>query len=96
MFTSSPITETLWLVVRGARSEVLVALLASSAVGCFPAWRNEGERERGITMSAIELNAKEVTTLVGTDDREWHAELKEQEAILGEILNRLKGEKHVA
>jgi hypothetical protein len=62
-------------------------------------------------MSAIELNAKEVTTLVaalesylpelttervGTDDREWHAELKEQEAILGEILNRLKGEKHVA
>ena len=56
-------------------------------------------------MSAIELNAKETSTLVtalesylpelttervGTDNREWHAELKEQEAILGEILNRLK------
>lgn len=59
-------------------------------------------------MSAIELNAKEAATLVtalesylpelateriGTDKREWHAELKEQEAILGEILNRLKGVK---
>lgn len=56
-------------------------------------------------MSAIELSAKESATLVnalesylpelatervGTDNREWHAELKEQEAILGEILNRLK------
>lgn len=59
-------------------------------------------------MSAIELNAKETLTLVtalesylpelttervGTDNREWHAELKEQEAILGEILNRLKAVK---
>ena len=48
---------------------------------------------RGFTMSAIELNAKETSTLVtalesylpelttdrvGTDNREWHAELKEQ------------------
>ena len=56
-------------------------------------------------MSAIELSNKEVTTLVsalesylpdlvtervGTDNKEWHAELKEQEAILGDILNRLK------
>jgi hypothetical protein len=56
-------------------------------------------------MSAIELSYKEVTTLVsalesylpdlvtervGTDNKEWHAELKEQEAILGDILNRLK------
>ena len=56
-------------------------------------------------MSAIELNTKEATTLisalesylpdlaterVGTDNREWHADLKEQEDILGEILNRLK------
>jgi hypothetical protein len=59
-------------------------------------------------MSAIELNAKEAAALVaaleaylpdlatervGTDNREWHAELKEQESILGEILNRLKAVK---
>ena len=56
-------------------------------------------------MSAIELNAKEAATLVtalesylpelatervGTDNRELHAELKEQELILDGILNRLK------
>ena len=56
-------------------------------------------------MSAIELNVKEAAALVaalesylpelttervGTDNREWHAELKDQEAILGEILNRLR------
>jgi hypothetical protein len=56
-------------------------------------------------MSAIELSAKEVAALVtalesylpdlatervGTDNREWHTELKEQESILGEVLNRLK------
>lgn len=56
-------------------------------------------------MSTIELNAKETAALVtalesylpdlttervGTDNREWHAELKEQEDILGGILNRLK------
>jgi len=60
-------------------------------------------------MSAIELSVKEAATLVtalesylpelatervGTDNREWHAELKEQETILGEILNRLKAVKH--
>jgi len=59
-------------------------------------------------MAAIELGVKEVATLigalesylpdlaterVGTDNKEWHAELKEQEAILGDILNRLKGVK---
>jgi hypothetical protein len=59
-------------------------------------------------MSVIELSVKEAATLVtalesylpelatervGTDNREWHAELKEQEAILGEILNRLKAVK---
>ena len=59
-------------------------------------------------MSIIELNAKEAATLVGalesylpelatervgTDNREWHAELKEHEAILVGILNRLKAEK---
>ncbi len=56
-------------------------------------------------MSAIELNVKETTALisalesylpdlaterVGTDNKEWHAELKEQEGILGDILKRLK------
>jgi ribosome-binding protein aMBF1 (putative translation factor) len=59
-------------------------------------------------MSAIELSEKEVTTLVsalesylpdlatervGTDNKEWHAELKEQEATLGDILKRLKSVK---
>lgn len=59
-------------------------------------------------MSAIVLNTKEVATLitalesylpdlaterVGTDNREWHTELKEQEDILSEILMRLKGVK---
>jgi len=59
-------------------------------------------------MLAIELSEKELTALksalesyipdlaterVGTDNREWHAELKEREALLGEILKRLKGVK---
>ena len=56
-------------------------------------------------MSAIELSEKEVATLisalesylpdltterVGTDNREWHADLKEREELLGEILKRLR------
>jgi len=56
-------------------------------------------------MSAFELSEKEVTTLIAalesylpdlatervrTDNKEWHAELKEQETILGDILKRLK------
>ena len=56
-------------------------------------------------MSTIELSEKEVTALisalesylpdltterVGTDNREWHAELKEREAILDGILKRLR------
>ena len=56
-------------------------------------------------MLAITFREKEVTTLisalesylpdlaterVGTDNREWHAELKEREAIIGEILKRLR------
>jgi hypothetical protein len=64
--------------------------------------------EGGFTVSAIELSEKEVSTLisalesylpdlvterVGTDNKEWHAELKEQEAILGDILKRLKAVK---
>lgn len=59
-------------------------------------------------MLPIELNEKEVTTLisalesylpdlaterVGTDNKEWHAELKKQEDTLGDILIRLKGMK---
>ena len=59
-------------------------------------------------MSAIELSEMEVATLVsalesqlpdlitervGTDNKEWHAELKEREVILGEILRRLKAMK---
>jgi hypothetical protein len=59
-------------------------------------------------MLTIDLSEKEVSTLVralesylpdlktervGTDNREWHAELIEQEAILGEVLNRLKAVK---
>jgi hypothetical protein len=59
-------------------------------------------------MSTFELNAKEVAALVaalesylpelatervGTDNREWHAELREQEDLLGGILNRLKAVK---
>ena len=56
-------------------------------------------------MLAITFREKEVTTLisalesylpdlaterVGTDNREWHAELKEREVIIGEILKRLR------
>ena len=56
-------------------------------------------------MSAIKLSEKEATALiralesylpdlaterVGTDNKEWHAELKGQEAILEIILKRLK------
>ena len=59
-------------------------------------------------MSTIELNEKEAAALVsalesylpdlatervGTDNRECHAELKERESTLGEILNRLKAVK---
>ncbi len=59
-------------------------------------------------MSVLELGAKEAATLVtalesylaelatervGTDNRELHGELKEQEAILGKILERLKAVK---
>jgi hypothetical protein len=64
--------------------------------------------EGGFTMAAIELSEKEATALigalesylpdlaterVGTDNKEWHAELKEQEGVLGDILKRLKAAK---
>jgi len=67
--------------------------------------QSAGKREGGFTMSDFKLSEKEAATLigalesylpdlaterVGTDDRKWHAELKEKEAILGEILNRLR------
>lgn len=56
-------------------------------------------------MKTIELSEKEVTTLVkalrsylpelaservGTDDKEWHAALREEEAVLGNMLKRLE------
>ena len=56
-------------------------------------------------MVTIELSEKEASSLVRalesylpdlktervrTDDREWHAEFVEQEAILGDVLKRLK------
>jgi hypothetical protein len=56
-------------------------------------------------MAAFELSVKEAATLInalesflsdlsteriGTDNRAWHAELKEREAVIGEILKRLK------
>lgn len=56
-------------------------------------------------MATFELNEMETSTLVqvlesyvpdlstervGTDNREWHAELKEREEVLGTILARLK------
>ncbi len=56
-------------------------------------------------MSAFELTVKEAATLINvlesclsdlstervkTDNKAWHAELKEREALLGGILNRLK------
>lgn len=59
-------------------------------------------------MVTVELSDKEVTALisalesylpdltterVGTDNREWHAELKERETLVGEILRRLKDRK---
>jgi len=49
------------------------------------------EKETTTLMSALESYLSDLATeRVGTDEREWHAELKEKEAILGEILRRLK------
>jgi hypothetical protein len=48
-------------------------------------------KETAALVAALESYLPDLTTeRVGTDNREWHAELKEREAILGEILNRLK------
>lgn len=52
------------------------------------------EKETAALVSALESYLPELATeRVGTDNREWHAELKEREATLGEILNRLKAVK---
>lgn len=49
------------------------------------------EKELAALISAIESYLPDLATeRVGTDNREWHAELKEQEVILGEILKRFK------
>lgn len=48
-------------------------------------------KETAALVAALESYLPDLATeRVGTDNREWHAELKEREAILGEILNRLK------
>lgn len=53
-----------------------------------------GAKEAGTLVTALESYLADLATeRVGTDNRELHAELKEQEAILGEILERLKAVK---
>jgi hypothetical protein len=50
------------------------------------------EKELTALISALESYIPDLSTeRVGTDNREWHAELKERETILGEVLKRLKG-----
>ena len=49
------------------------------------------EKEAAALVAALESYLPDLSTeRVRTDNREWHSELKEQEVILGEILNRLK------
>lgn len=51
-------------------------------------------KETAALVAALESYLPDLTTeRVGTDNREWHAELKEREAVLGGILNRLKAAK---
>ena len=51
------------------------------------------EKEAATLISALESYLPDLTTeRIGTDNREWHAELKEQEIILGNLLKRLKSE----
>jgi hypothetical protein len=50
------------------------------------------EKELTALIKALEAHIPDLSTeRVGTDNREWHAELKEREAVLGEVLKRLKG-----
>lgn len=49
------------------------------------------EKELAALVIALESYIPDLTTeRVGTDNREWHTELKEQEEILGGILKRLQ------
>jgi hypothetical protein len=49
------------------------------------------EKEVSTLISALESYLPDlVTERIGTDNKEWHLELKEQEAILSDILKRLK------
>ncbi|WP_298267304.1 hypothetical protein [Geobacter sp.] len=49
------------------------------------------EREAATLVRVLESYIPDLTTeRVATDHRQWHAELKEQEAVLGDILKRLK------
>lgn len=48
-------------------------------------------KEASALISALESYLPELTTeRIGTDNREWHADLKEQESILRDLLQRLK------
>ena len=52
---------------------------------------NLEEKELAALISALESYLPELATeRVGTDNREWHAELKAQEILLAEILKRFK------
>jgi len=49
------------------------------------------EKEVATLVSALESHLPDLATeRVGTDNKEWHAELKEREVILTEILKRLQ------
>lgn len=48
-------------------------------------------KEAAVLVAALESYLPDLATeRVGTDNREWHAELKEREEIIGNILIRLK------
>ncbi len=52
---------------------------------------NLEEKELAALISALESYLPELATeRVGTDNREWHAELKAEEVLLAEILKRFK------
>jgi hypothetical protein len=49
------------------------------------------DKEVAVLLRALESYLPDLATeRVGTDNREWHAELKNQEALLGDILSRLR------
>lgn len=52
---------------------------------------NLEEKELAALINALESYLPELATeRVGTDNREWHAELKAEEVLLAEILKRFK------